>query len=383
MTHETLRGLPHDWRMVRLSEVADQCLGKMLDAQKNRGRPLPYLRNPNVRWFEIDTSDLKEMPFGDHEQDRYGLLEGDVLVCEGGEAGRAAIWDGRLDNVKFQKALHRVRPGSELFNRYLVYRLKVDYESGRLADYYTGATIKHLTGQDLARYQFPLPPLAQQRRIVEVLDRAEMLRARRRAALAKLDALARSIFLDMFGDSSTNPKGWPVRSVGEVTECLDRFRKPVTESDRVPGSVPYYGANGRQGWIDASLFNEPLVLVAEDGGHFDTPERGVAYRIDGPAWVNNHAHVLRARSDLLDTEFLHRVLRHYDFTSYISGTTRAKLTQAQLNAAKLFIPPLNQQRTFAKRIEAVEELKTAGRTFLAEIGALFASLQHLAFRGEL
>ena len=118
------------WPPVQLSEVAEHCLGKMLDAQKNKGRPLPYLRNPNVRWFEIDTTNLMTMPFEPHEDERYGLREGDVVVCEGGEAGRAAIWDGRLPDVKFQKAIHRVRPGPKLDAKYLVYRLMTDYQSG-------------------------------------------------------------------------------------------------------------------------------------------------------------------------------------------------------------------------------------------------------------
>src|SRR4051812_45957459 len=107
-----------DWPKVRLGEVAEQCLGKMLDAKKNRGKLLPYLRNPNVRWLEVDTSDLQLMPFEDHEHQRFGLLPGDIVVCEGGEAGRAAIWDGRISDVRFQKAIHRIRPGPRLYNRY-------------------------------------------------------------------------------------------------------------------------------------------------------------------------------------------------------------------------------------------------------------------------
>src|SRR5436190_1860912 len=121
------------WSLVRLGDVADLSLGKMLDARKNRGRELPYLANPNVRWLEVDVSNLKMMRFEDHELERYGLRKGDVVVCEGGEAGRAAIWDADLPDVKFQKAIHRVRPGPRLFNRFLVHRLMADYHSGRLA----------------------------------------------------------------------------------------------------------------------------------------------------------------------------------------------------------------------------------------------------------
>ena len=155
-------GIGKNWRPVRLADVAERCLGKMLDAQKNKGMPLPYLRNPNVRWFDVDLSELREMPFEEHEFTRFGLQKGDVVVCEGGEAGRAAIWDGRLKDLKFQKAVHRVRVSPELYNRYLVHRLYSDYVNGRLAEYYTGATIKHLTGQDLDRYKFMLPPLEEQ-----------------------------------------------------------------------------------------------------------------------------------------------------------------------------------------------------------------------------
>jgi type I restriction enzyme S subunit len=246
-----------------------------------------------------------------------------------------------------------------------------------------GATFKEVSKAVVARIEIPLPPLPEQRRIAEILDKADALRAKRRAALAELDTLTQSIFLDMFGDPATNPKGWPVKRIEEITECLDRLRRPVTESERKPGNVPYYGANGQQGWIDSALFDEPLVLVAEDGGYFDTPERGVAYRIDGPAWVNNHAHILRAVRKHVETEFLHRALRHFNFLPYISGTTRAKLTQGQLNAVKLFVPPLDLQRKFAEQVAGVERVARATSLHGNQIDALFTSLQHRAFRGEL
>lgn len=246
-----------------------------------------------------------------------------------------------------------------------------------------GATFKEVSKAVVAQIEIALPPLPEQRRIAEILDKADALRAKRRAALAQLDTLTQSIFLDMFGDPATNPKGWPVKRIDDITECLDRLRRPVTESDRKPGNVPYYGANGQQGWIDTALFDEPLVLVAEDGGYFDAPERGVAYRIDGPAWVNNHAHILRAIRAHVDTEFLHRALRHFNFLPFISGTTRAKLTQGQLNAVKLYVPPLDQQRQFGERVAGVQRIAQVTASSAKQFDELFAALQHRAFRGEL
>ena len=246
-----------------------------------------------------------------------------------------------------------------------------------------GATFKEVSKAVVARIEIPLPPLPEQRRIAEILDKADALRAKRRAALAQLDTLTQSIFLDMFGDPATNPKGWPIKRIEDITECLDRLRRPVTESDRKPGNVPYYGANGQQGWIDTALFDEPLVLVAEDGGYFDAPERGVAYRIDGPAWVNNHAHILRAIPTHVDTEFLHRALRHFNFLPFISGTTRAKLTQGQLNAVKLYVPPLDLQRQFGERVAGVQRIVQVTASSADQFDELFAALQHSAFQGEL
>ena len=88
---------------------------------------------------------------------------------------------------------------------------------------------------------------------------------------------------------------YPTKRLEEVVEFLDSMRRPITESDRRAGPFPYYGANGLQGTIDEFIFDEPLVLLAEDGGHFGSPERGIAYRVYGKEWVNNHANVLRPK----------------------------------------------------------------------------------------
>ena len=145
-------------------------LGKMLDKIKNKGVPRQYLRNTNVQWRRFDLSDLKEMRFEDSELDEYEVLPGDLLLCEGGEPGRCAIWIGEVDRIYFQKALHRVRPFGGVQSKFLLLRVLSDTWSGFLSTFYTGATIKHLTGKALASYYFPLPPLAEQHRIVAKVD---------------------------------------------------------------------------------------------------------------------------------------------------------------------------------------------------------------------
>ncbi|MCP9904603.1 restriction endonuclease subunit S [Cyanobium sp. BA5m-10] len=162
--------IPSGWAWASVGTVANARLGKMLDKAKNKGVPRPYLRNVNVRWFDFNLSDLLEMRFEETELPEYELRDGDVLICEGGEPGRAAVWDERVTGVYFQKAIHRVRFKPFVDPVYFVYALRASADDGRLAEEFTGAGIKHFTGKGLKAYRFPLPPLAEQHRIVAKVD---------------------------------------------------------------------------------------------------------------------------------------------------------------------------------------------------------------------
>jgi type I restriction enzyme S subunit len=386
-------------RWVALGQVADLCLGKMLDARKNKGRLLPYLRNPNVRWFEVDTNDVRLMPFEEHEDDRYGLRAGDVVICEGGEAGRAAIWDGRIPHMKFQKAIHRVRPSADLDARYLVHRLMADYHNGGLADYYTGATIKHLTGQDLSRYRFPLPPLAEQRRIAEILDKADALRTQRRTALAQLETLTQSILFDMFGDLTSNPRKLPTRVLAEVcTRVTDGTHQP-----------PRWSTEGHPFLFVSNVVSGEITFQTEkyisDETHAELTRRcpiemgDVLYSTVGsygvPALVRSHRkfafqrHIAHLKPDqrAIAPAFLKATLaspstkRQADRVA--RGVAQKTLNLADIREFRILVPPINAQREFVRRVTAWDRIKRDQLSALEGLDALFSSLQHRAFRGEL
>ncbi len=164
--------LPVGWRRVRLGDVAQTDLGKMLDRGKVRGgEQVRYLRNQNVQWGRFDLSDVAELELLDDELDRFAVRSGDLLVCEGGEIGRCAIWPGSDSYIAYQKALHRLRPEPDIVDaRFLRYALEDLANRGELAKRATGSTIKHLPQVALRGLQLVLPPPDDQQRIVAVLE---------------------------------------------------------------------------------------------------------------------------------------------------------------------------------------------------------------------
>ena len=166
--------------------------------------------------------------------------------------------------------------------------------------------------------------------------------------------------------------GFPCRKLGEIVEFLDNRRRPITASNRVAGPYPYYGANGKQDSVADYIFDEPLILLAEDGGLFDQPDRGIAYAIDGKTWVNNHAHVVRP-SNAVSFRYLLRALENYDVMPWITGATRAKLTKKGASEILVPVPPLEKQTQIAEILDEADELRKMRRESLALLDDLLQS----------
>lgn len=260
-----------EWPMVRLGDHVEACLGKMLDAKKNKGTPQPYLGNSNVRWGQFDLTDLAEMRFEPHEEERYSLLPGDLVVCEGGEPGRCAIWAGPA-GMKVQKALHRIRPKEYLDNYYLFYWFQLAAKAGLLEPYFTGTTIKHLTGKAIAALEVPLPPIWVQRAMVDVLkqldDRITLLRETNATLEAIAQALFKSWFVDfdpvrakmaghppegmdaataaLFPDTLEEselglvPKGWAIRPFIDAVDVIGGGTPKTSSPDYWGGQIPWF-----------------------------------------------------------------------------------------------------------------------------------------------
>ena len=267
-----------------------------------------------------------------------------------------------------------------------------------------GATIKGITRDVVADLPIPFPPLPEQRRIAAILDQADALRAKRRESLVQLDSLTQSIFIEMFGDSATNPKGWVVNPLSNfiltVTNGLTRRR---SESDEGTDIVLRL-RDIRSGWIDFSDVNR-ITLEPSETKRFSVSSGDLLFiRVNGnpdyvgrcaifkghsePVFFNDHIMRVKVDPTKIHSVFLAFLLNSNHGKNEIAKHRKTSAGQHTINQdglGKIQVPtpPVALQAEFVRRLENMGRQKNTFRESLAELDSLFASLQHRAFRGEL
>jgi len=182
---------------------------------------LDTIFNTNVQWMRFDLDDIKDLRLEEDELEEYRLRDGDLLICEGGEPGRCAIWKNQHREMYFQKAIHRIRPRNGILPEYLAINLRVEAANGVLEQYFTGATIKHLTGRSLADYSLPLPPAVEQKRIIAKVDELMVLVDRLENALAESRALSERLLDAAISEVIANAQWHTTRAGPERSGAVD------------------------------------------------------------------------------------------------------------------------------------------------------------------
>lgn len=240
---------------VRLGDICDSCLGKMLDVDKNKGEYEPYLANINVRWGSFDLGSLSLMRFEEHEAERYGIKKGDLIICEGGEPGRCAVWENEVPNMKIQKALHRLRPHECLDVYYLYYWFLLSGKQNLLERHFTKTTIKHLTGIQLNDLEIDLIDTNNQKKIAAVLqsiDNKIKNNNKINETLQRHISLIYDYWFTQFDFPDENGK--PYKSSGGKMVWNQKFKREVPE-----------------GWTSKSMTSNELLTVLKPGvDEFDT-----------------------------------------------------------------------------------------------------------------
>ncbi|HUP70348.1 MAG TPA: restriction endonuclease subunit S [Acidimicrobiales bacterium] len=401
--------LPPGWEWTTIGEVAETSLGKMLDKKQATGmNPTPYLRNINVRWGTFDLSDLGEMDIRPDELDRVLASPGDVIACEGGEPGRAAVWRGP-GTIALQKALHRIRPTEGIVPAYLALLLQHLALSRQLEHLFTGTTIKHLPQEKLRRVNVPLPPPSEQKRIVaaieENLSRLDAGEAGGNSAGRRIKALEKAIITHA---SSTldPPPHWRVVTVADAgTVGLGLQRSPRRHIG--PNMRPYLRvANVFEDRIDDSHVMSMDMTVSEWGRYRlrdgdvllnegQSPEflgRPAIYRGDPPevAFTNSlirfqaNADVHPEWALLVFRSHLHnrRFMRESQITTNI-----AHLAAGRFKTVEFPVPPLDEQavRVFEARarLDTCDRLRNEVGAGRKRAASLRRSILAAAFSGQL
>ena len=353
------------WTYKKLGEVAQSDLGKTLNSKKDIGNLYPYLCAINVLWDKIDTSTLKETRFEESELERYSVKKGDLLICEGGEIGRAAIWD-KEKPILYQNALHRVRFKGEVVPRFCLIYLKSLKEKGILdTSYGKGVTIKHLVKTALLSIPIPIPPVAEQERIVAELDLLSKIIEKKKAQLKELDQLAQSIFYDMFGDPITNEKGWQVKSIGDTCNITCGQDYKAVKDDK--GQYPIYGTGGIMGWANQYRCPKHSVIIGRKG-NINNP-----ILVDVDFWNVDTAFGITPKNVGLNVVYFFFFCKDYDFTKHDVSVTIPSLRRIDILKIKLPLPPLSLQQEFAEKVEAIERQKALIQQSIDEVQTLFDS----------
>lgn len=192
---------PKGWEMNRFCDLFESRLGKMLDVKKQiiSDESIPYLGNSNVLWGKFNLDNLQQMTFSEKEKEIYSLKKGDLLICEGGEAGRCAIWNDDNSKILFQKAIHRARKISKKINVcYVQMTLLFLKQRGGLKNYLTSATIQHLTGEKLKQVPIPTPPLDLQKLFAEKIALIEQQKELAKQSLTESENLFNTLLQKAF-----------------------------------------------------------------------------------------------------------------------------------------------------------------------------------------
>lgn len=267
------------WQEKRLGDLADIQLGKMLDQKKNRGEYRPYLGNDNVQWNELKLDEIKLMRIQDSETERFRLRPGDLLVCEGGDPGRCALWATDKE-IYYQKALHRVRVGSELDPEYLLYYMMHLGTTQAIRQYYTGSsTIKHLPNAAIKRVVIRYPSLPDQKKIAGYLRSYDVLIENNRKQIKLLEEAAQRLYKEWFIDlrfpghedavidpETGLPEGWQRMPLGKYATF--RRGKIITEKQTSPGNIPVVAGGLEPAYYhDKANTVNPVITVSGSGAN--------------------------------------------------------------------------------------------------------------------
>ena len=349
--------IPENWDEVRVGDIAKVKGGKRLPSGfvlVDTPTPHPYVRVKDMYPGGVNQSEIKYVP----EQafpaiQNYRIYSGDVFISVAGSLGIVGVVPPQLGGANLTENADYITD-LKCDRDYLKYYLMSEpIQKVIQLIRTTGAQPKLALGR-IAEFVISIPQdINEQCAIAEVLSDVDGLLNALEALIAKKRAIKQAIMQQLLTGKTLLPGfsgAWETKRLMEIADCLDNVRVPLNETQRatMTGPYPYCGANGVLDYVKDYVLDDDVILIAEDGGHFDEfLSRPIAYRMRGKIWVNNHAHILKAKSDY-DQGFLYFSLVHKNILPYLSGGTRAKLNKFEMYKIEVNVPDdTDEQRAVA------------------------------------
>jgi type I restriction enzyme, S subunit len=378
---------PNTWPWVKFGDLFEVQQGKALSQKARQDvSPRSFLRTANVLWGRLKLDVIDHMDFSPKEEAKYQLEAGDLLVCEGGEIGRSAIWGGELEVCYYQNHLHRCRTShGDADPGFYMYWMQYAF---RIADLYMGhanvTTIANLSKSRLSAFELPHPPLPEQRAIAHILRTVQRAREQTEQVIGAARELKRSLMKHLFtygpvrvqaadatdfqdSDMGLIPARWEVAPLEEIATLQRGF--DITKDEQTPGPYPVVSSSGPQSTHSKFKVEAPGVVVGRKGSvgavHFVQVD---FWPHDTTLWVKDfHGH---------SPEFVFRLLERFDFTGYVTGVANPSLNRNHVHPARVGLPSRDEQAQIVAVLRSVDGKIAVERQRREALDSVFISLLH-------
>ena len=387
--------VPANWCWIEMGKLTSMKSGYPFDSHRfvNESSDVtrPLIRIRDVVRGSTETFTDEECP------DEYIITRGDILIGMDGDFN-VAKWQSK--DALLNQRVCCIKSSSALYlDDFLYYYLPDPLK--KINDATPSVTVKHLSTKTLAITPVPVPPIAEQQRIVDLIEslfaKLDEAKEKAQSVLDSFETRKAAILHKAFTGELTakwraehglGVDTWNKKPLVEVTFNHDSRRIPLSQAERsnLERRYDYYGASGVIDKVDRFLFEGRNLLIGEDGANLVTRSKPIAFIADGQYWVNNHAHVLSTKTEMV-LDFLCYYINSIDLTPYVTGSAQPKMTQAKMNGIPVPVPSVSEQTEIVRILDSLftkeQQAKEAAEAVLEKIDLLKKSILARAFRGEL